>query len=54
MMVVKNDDVIGTIARQAREHNAVVLVAGRAADYKGWDMLDELKLRIPDVDFEIL
>lgn len=54
MMVVKNDDVIGTIARQAREHNAGVLVAGRAADYKGWDMLDELKLRIPDVDFEIL
>lgn len=48
MMVVKNDDVIGTIARQAREHNAGVLVAGRAADYKGWDMLDELKLRIPD------
>ena len=54
MMVIKNDDVIGTIARQAREHGVGVLVAGRAADYKGWDMLDELKLRIPDVEFEIL
>ena len=54
MVVVKNDDVPGTIAQKATELDVGTLVAGRAAGYSGWDMLDELKLRIPEVDFEIL
>lgn len=54
MVVVKNDDVQGTILQQVRDHDVGTLVAGRAEGYNGWDMLDELKLRIPEVDFEIL
>ena len=54
MVVVKNDDVQGTIVQKAAELDVGTLVAGRAAGYSGWDMLDELKLRIPEVDFEIL
>ena len=54
MLVVKNDDVQGTIVQKTAELNVGTLVAGRAAGYNGWDMLDELKLRIPEVDFEIL
>ena len=33
--------------------DARVLVAGRAANYSGWDLLDELRPRLPDVRFEI-
>ena len=54
MVVVKNDDVQGTIVQKAAELDVGTLVAGRAAGYSGWDMLDELKLRIPEVDFEIM
>lgn len=53
MFVVKSDDVLSAIEKQVRELDVVTLVAGRAANYGGWDMLDELKLRIPDVNFEI-
>lgn len=53
MFVVKNDDVPGTIADKIRELGASTLVAGRAANYSGWDMLDELKTRVPEVNIEI-
>lgn len=54
MVVIKNDDVLGTIEHQAREHSVGTLVAGRAAGYNGHDLLDDLQERIPDVNFEIL
>lgn len=54
MLVKKSDDVIGAIEAEARNRGARILVAGRAANYGGWDMLDELKLRLPGVRFEIL
>lgn len=54
MVVVRSDDVPGAIAAQARERSIGTLVSGRAANYSGWDLLDELKTRIPDVEFEIL
>ena len=54
MFVKKSDDVLKTIEREALEKNAKVIVAGRAADYNGWDMLDELRERLPGVRFEIL
>ena len=54
MFVKKSDDVIGAIEAEARERRAGVIVAGRAASYGGWDLLDELKGRLPGVRFEIL
>ena len=54
MLVRKADDVVKAIEAEARQQAANVIVAGRSATYGGWDMLDELKLRLPDVRFEIL
>jgi len=54
MYVRRADDVIGSIEYAAKNEHASVIVAGRAASYNGWDLLDELKLRLPDVRFEIL
>jgi len=53
MFVKKSDDVVSAIENEARERDARVLVAGRAANYSGWDLLDELRPRLPDVRFEI-
>lgn len=53
MLVKKSDDVVSAIENEARERDARVLVAGRAANYSGWDLLDELRPRLPDVRFEI-
>ena len=54
MYVRRSDDVIGSIEYAAKNEQAKVIVAGRAANYSGWDMLDELKLRLPGVRFEII
>ena len=54
MFVKKANDVVKAIEAEARQQAANVIVAGRSATYGGWDMLDELKLRLPDVRFEIL
>lgn len=54
MYVRRSDDVIGAIEYAAKNENARVIVAGRAANYSGHDMLDELKLRLPGVRFEII
>ena len=54
MYVRRSDDVIGSIEYAARNEAASVIVAGRPPSYGGWDMLDELKLRLPGVRFEIL
>lgn len=54
MYVRRADDVIGSIEYAAKNEQAKVIVAGRAANYGGWDLLDELKLRLPGVRFEIL
>lgn len=53
MFVKRSDDVIGTIEAEARARGAKVIVAGRAASYDDWDLLDELNKRLPDVQFEI-
>ena len=49
----RSDNVIDAIAAEAKSRGARVIVAGRARDYKGWDLLDELKTRLPGVTFEI-
>ena len=54
MTVRKADDVKKAIEEEARRLKADVIVAGRAVNYSGWDLLDELKLRLPGVRFEIL
>lgn len=54
MFVKKADDVVKAIEAEARQQGADVIVAGRAETYGGWDMLDELKLRLHNVRFEIL
>lgn len=54
MTVRRADDVVNAIEAEARRLDARVIVAGRAANYGGWDLLDELKLRLPEVRFEIL
>ena len=53
MTVRRADDVVNAIEAEARRLDARVIVAGRAANYGGWDLLDELKLRLPEVRFEI-
>lgn len=53
MVVIKSDDVAGTIERQARELDVGALVSGRAPNYAGWDLLDDLRQRMPDVSIEI-
>jgi len=54
MFVKKSDDVTGAIEAEARARGARIVVAGRAANYSGWDLLDELQGRLPGVRFEIL
>ena len=54
MFVKKSDDVVGAIEAEARAREARIVVAGRAANYGGWDLLDELQGRLPGVQFEIL
>ena len=54
MVIKRADDVANAIEAEARRQNAGVIVAGRAFNYSGWDLLDELKGRLPDVRFEIL
>lgn len=54
MYVRRSDDVVGSIEYAAKNEGAKVIVAGRAANYQGWDLLDELKQRLPGVRFEIM
>ena len=54
MSVKKSDDVVGAIEAEAKARNVRFIVAGRASNYSGWDLLDELRGRLPDVEFEIL
>lgn len=54
MYVRRSDDVISSIEYAAKNEHAHILVAGRAANYSGWDLLDELKRRLPGVRFEIM
>jgi len=54
MLVVRSDDVQGVIEKQVKLKEIGTLVAGRSPKYNGWDLLDELKLRVPEVTFEIL
>lgn len=54
MRMHKSDEVLDTIEQEAKACGASTIVAGRAANYSGWDMLDELKARLPGVNFEIL
>ena len=54
MYVRRSDDVVSAIEVAANNEKVRVIVAGRARNYNGWDLLDELKLRLPGVQFEIL
>lgn len=54
MYVRRSDDVVGSIMTAARNEKVRIIVAGRARNYSGWDILDELKQKLPGVRFEIL
>ena len=54
MYVRRSDDVASSIEYAARNENASVIVAGRAVNYSGWDLLDEVSSRLPGVRMEIL
>ena len=54
MYVRRADDVVSSIEYAAKNEDCTALVAGRAADYSGHDLLDELKLRLPGVRFVII
>lgn len=54
MYVRRSDNVVSAIEVAANNEKVRVIVAGRARNYNGWDLLDELKLRLPEVQFEIL
>lgn len=54
MYVRRSDDVVAAIETAARNERVSVIVAGRAVNYNGWDLLDELAQRLPGVKFEIL
>ena len=45
--------IVGTLEAQAREQRAKVLVAGRAENYTGHDVLDDLSERLPEVEIKI-
>lgn len=53
MVVIRSDDVVGTLEAQAREQRAKMLVAGRAENYSGRDVLDELMERLPGIEIKI-
>ena len=53
MVVVRSNDIVGTLEAQAREQRAKVLVAGRAENYTGHDVLDDLSERLPEVEIKI-
>ena len=54
MYVRRSDDVISSIEYAAKKAHSRVLVVGRAANYSGHDLLDELQQRLPGVRFEIM
>lgn len=54
MTVRRADDVVKAIEDETKRLGADVIVAGRAANYNGWDLLDELRLRLPGVRLEII
>ena len=54
MYVRRADDVVSAIEYAAKNEGCTTLVAGRAANYSGHDLLDELKLRLPGVRFVIM
>ena len=54
MIVRRADDVLNAIEFEAKRLSADVIVAGRAANYGGWDILDELMLRLPGARLEIV
>ena len=54
MYVRRSDDVVGSIMTAARNEKVHIIVAGRARNYSGFDILDELKQKLPGVQFEIL
>lgn len=53
MVVIRSNDIVGTLEQQAREQHAKVLVAGRAENYTGHDVLDDLSERLDDVEIKI-
>ncbi len=53
MVVIRSDDVVSTLENQARSLNAKVIVAGRADNYAGHDVLDDLGERLPEVEIRI-
>ena len=54
MYVRRQDDVVKAILTAARNEEASVIVAGRAANYSGWDLLDEVMRHLPGVRLEIV
>ena len=54
MYVRRSDDVVQAIETAARNEEVTVIVAGRAVNYSGWDLLDEVCQRLPGVRLEIV
>ena len=54
MAVVRADDVLSALEKQAKRLNAALIVTGRAAGYSGHDLLDDLQARLPGVPFRII
>lgn len=54
MYVRRSDDVVQAICTAATNEKVTTIVAGRAANYSGWDLLDEVARRLPGVRIEIL
>ena len=54
MTFVRADDVLDALEKQARRLKACLIVTGRAADYRGHDLLDDLQARLPEIRFKIV
>lgn len=54
MYVRRSDDVVQAILTAARNEAVTVIVAGRAVNYSGWDLLDEVCQQLPGVRLEIV
>jgi K+-sensing histidine kinase KdpD len=54
MSVMKNDDIVGTIALFAKKHRVTRAVLGVSVLGAGPDMTDEMKKRMPGLEFHVI
>lgn len=54
MMLIRSDDVIGSIVRYAKKIGATHLVMGRSRGESGWDLLNDFKVLCPEINIHTI